>query len=279
MLSREFSCNPLDESSYRRHFFHFGPRNENIPCKFPDKQGIWYREWFAVDCHLHHVFPPHKRFYGICAQRGAVGVIRLAVLTGEAGMKRVKAMISVVFSVRYFVGPLRGSDETQELAERIKSQTIPLGMGEFLLSKFILELYQLEETIKSDDKPAFVIPRTNAYKAGKKALKISDKAVFFKTEALKLMGVYFWVIGKQRKAIKWWRKTIKEGTRLNDRLELSEPILRWASACLRPKASLKNWMASRQRSILKRPGQCLKRWTFSGTWMNWRSSGYRWEPD
>ena len=35
------------------------------------------------------VFPPKKRFYGICAQRGAVGVIRSAVLTGEAGMKHV----------------------------------------------------------------------------------------------------------------------------------------------------------------------------------------------
>ena len=166
-------------------------------------------------------------------------MIRLAVLTGEAGMKRVKAMISVVFSVRYFVGPLRGSDETQELAERIKSQTIPLGMGEFLLSKFILELYQLEETIKSDDKPAFVIPRTNAYKAGKKALKISDKAVFFKTEALKLMGVYFWVIGKQRKAIKWWRKTIKEGTRLNDRLELSRTYFEVGKRLLETKSKFK----------------------------------------
>jgi hypothetical protein len=35
------------------------------------------------------------------------------------------------------------------------------------------------------------------------------------------MGVYYWLIGKQMKAMKWWSKSIQEGQRLNDRLELS----------------------------------------------------------
>jgi hypothetical protein len=46
---------------------------------------------------------------------GAVGVVRLAELTGEASLKQVLAMTLAVFSVRYFVGQLRRSDETQEL--------------------------------------------------------------------------------------------------------------------------------------------------------------------
>ena len=112
-------------------------------------------------------------------------------------------------------------------------------MGQSLLTKFILELFQLEEAIKSNDKPAFVIHRTNAYKAVTKALKISDKAIPIKTEALKLMGVYFWVIGKQRKAIKWWRKAIKEGQRLNDRLELSRTYFEVGKRLLEPKSKFK----------------------------------------
>jgi hypothetical protein len=40
----------------------------------------------------------------------------MAKLTGEASLKQVNAMILVVFAVPYFVGQLRRSDETQELA-------------------------------------------------------------------------------------------------------------------------------------------------------------------
>ena len=112
-------------------------------------------------------------------------------------------------------------------------------MGEFLLSKLILELFQLEEAIKSDDKPAFVIHHTNAYKVGTKALKISDKALNIKTEALKLMGVYYWAIGKQRKAIHWWHKAISEGQRLNDRLELSRTYFEVGKRLLEPKSKHK----------------------------------------
>jgi tetratricopeptide (TPR) repeat protein len=142
---------------------------------------------------------------------------------------------------QFMLGDVSGSKETLELAERIKSQIVivPFLMGRFLLSKFILELFQVEEAIKSADKPAFIIHRTNVYKIGTKALKISDKAVPIKTEALKLMGVYYWLIGKQRKAIKWWRKAIAEGQRLNDRLELSRTYYEVGKRLLEPKSKHK----------------------------------------
>jgi class 3 adenylate cyclase/tetratricopeptide (TPR) repeat protein len=142
---------------------------------------------------------------------------------------------------QFMLGDISGSKETLELAEKIKSQAIivPLMMGRFLLSKFILELFQLEEAIKNADKPAFIIHRTNAYKTVTKALKISDKAVSYKTEALKLIGIYFWVIGKQRKAIKWWRKSISEGQLLNDRLELSRTYYEVGKRLLEPKSKYK----------------------------------------
>ena len=140
---------------------------------------------------------------------------------------------------QFMLGDVSGLNETRELAKRKKSQTLPFGRGDFLLSKFILELFQLEEAIKSDDKPAFVIHRTNAYKAVTKALKISDKAVLLKTESLKLMGVYFWVIGKQRKAMRWWRKAIAEGQRLNDRLELSRTYFEVGKHLLKPTSKYK----------------------------------------
>ncbi|MGO9147917.1 MAG: adenylate/guanylate cyclase domain-containing protein [Desulfomonilia bacterium] len=142
---------------------------------------------------------------------------------------------------QFMLGDVSGSKETLELAERIKSQTsvIPTTMGAFLLSKFILELFQLEEAIKSDDNAAFVIHRSNSYKTVKKALKISEKVAPSRTEALKLMGVYYWVIGKQGKAIKWWRKSIKNGQRLNYRLEISRTYFEVGKRLLEPKSKHK----------------------------------------
>ena len=188
-----------------------------------------------------------------------------------------------VFKMRaqFMLGDVTGSKETVELAERIKAQTIlvPLIMGEFLLIKFILELFQLEEAIKSDDKPALSPHRTNTLRAGTEALKIANKFAFIKTETLKLMGVYFWVIGRQRKAMKWWRKSIQEGQRLNDRLELSRTHYEVRKRLLEPPTSTRNWMVSRQKNTSTRHVLCSKRWTCNGTWMNWRSSGCTWEPE
>ena len=39
------------------------------------------------------------------------------------------------------------------------------------------------------------------------------------------MGVYFWLIGKQEKAITWWKKSIINGEELNARPELSRTYM------------------------------------------------------
>ncbi len=140
------------------------------------------------------------------------------------------------------LGDVSGSQKTLGLAERIKSHAsaIPMIMGHFLLGELILELYKLEEAIKRANKHALAMQRTNTYKAGKKVLKISDKAAPYKTEATKLMGVYYWLIGRQRKAIKWWRKAIAEGQSLNDRLELSRTYYEVGKRLLEPTSKYKD---------------------------------------
>jgi len=35
------------------------------------------------------------------------------------------------------------------------------------------------------------------------------------------MGLYYWLIKNQKKALKWWNRSIKEGERLGARIELS----------------------------------------------------------
>ena len=136
---------------------------------------------------------------------------------------------------------MSGAIESLKHAENIKSEVfvVPTLIGDFELTKCILDIYQLEEAIKRADKTALPICRTNALKAGIATLKVANKFALIKTEALKLMGVYFWVIGKQRKAITWWRKSISEGQRLNDRLELSRTYYEVGKRLLEPKSKYK----------------------------------------
>ena len=62
---------------------------------------------------------------------------------------------------------------------------------------------------------------------------------YIKTEALKQMGIYYWLIDKQRKAMKWWRKSIQEGQRLNYRVELSRTYYEVGKRLLEPKSKYK----------------------------------------
>lgn len=50
---------------------------------------------------------------------------------------------------------------------------------------------------------------------------MSQKAAPEKTEAYRLMGTYCWLAREQKRAVKWWARSLKEGERLGARLELS----------------------------------------------------------
>ena len=147
----------------------------------------------------------------------------------------LKARIQMMFQ------DSEGAADSINQAEKItlEVRAVPQQSGELFLSSFILNLQHLEESTKKGDKSASSFHRASALKIGTKAVNMANKYALLKTEVLKLMGVYFWVIGKQRKAIKWWRKTIKEGQRLNDRLELSRTYYEVGKRLLEPKSKHK----------------------------------------
>ena len=48
------------------------------------------------------------------------------------------------------------------------------------------------------------------------------------------MGEYYWLIGKQKKALKWFDKSIKEGERLGARPDLSRTYMEVGKRLLEP---------------------------------------------
>ena len=178
-----------------------------------------------------------RKFHDALGEAGAmiqfIGKTGFEVWLIEAYSLKARAQI--------MTGDVIGATDSLRYGVGIKSNVglPPANLGDFVLSRLILELYWLEEAIKGADKTALSPHRTNTLRAGTEALKIANKFAFIKTEALKLMGVYYWVIGKQRKAMKWWRKSIQEGQRLNDRLELSRTYFEVGKRMLEPKSKYK----------------------------------------
>jgi tetratricopeptide (TPR) repeat protein len=163
-------------------------------------------------------------------------------------------LYSVKARIQLMLGDVTGAMDSLGRAENIKSEVtgVPTIEGSFASMRFILDLYQLEEAINKADKTASSLNRANALRAGNEALKVASKFAVIKTETLKLMGVYYWVVGKQRKAMRWWRKAIHEGQRLNDRLELSRTYYEVGKRLLDPKSKYKELDGIKAEEYLKK---------------------------
>jgi len=99
---------------------------------------------------------------------------------------------------------------------------MPHWYGRYLMGKLIFDLTLLESAIVSGNQLDIIKYRQETLKGGKKTVSHTGKKVALeRTEAYKLMGRYYWLIGKQKKALKWWDRSIKEGERLGARVELS----------------------------------------------------------
>jgi hypothetical protein len=94
-------------------------------------------------------------------------------------------------------------------------------LSNYCRSQVEYDLYRLNESIKNGNKTGSFEYRKKAIKSARMLLKQSQKVAQHRTEAYRLMGVYYWLTKKQNKALKWWDRSVNEGVRLGARLELS----------------------------------------------------------
>ncbi|MEE9574318.1 MAG: hypothetical protein V3W20_14780, partial [Candidatus Neomarinimicrobiota bacterium] len=73
--------------------------------------------------------------------------------------------------------------------------------------------------------------------------------------AFRLMGVYYWILGKQKQALNWWIKSIKEGERLGARLELSRTYLEVGKRLLESGSKYKELDGVKAKDYLDRARQ------------------------
>jgi tetratricopeptide (TPR) repeat protein len=135
-----------------------------------------------------------------------------------------------------------GAEESLTQAEEChRKQAVlpPIYAAPYLNAKFFLNIELLEESIRSNNKSTISKHKTNAYKSGKNVLRNSKKCAPLRSEALRLVGLYYWLIDTQNKAVKWWKRAIEEGEQFGARPDLARTYMEVGKRFLEEKSSYK----------------------------------------
>lgn len=167
---------------------------------------------------------------------------RMIHLNNKIGQRlTVIFLLGIKANAQILLKDLDGAESSLLQADELVSnekRISPLMISSYLISQFLLNLCNLEIAIDSSDKSKIKQFRKKAYQFGKAALKNSKKFAAERTTTPRLMGVYFWLIGKPEKAIKWWKRSIMNGEELDARPELSRTYMEVGKRMLDAKSSI-----------------------------------------
>ena len=112
----------------------------------------------------------------------------------------------------------------------------PLYIGTYLMGQFLYDLHLLENALFSNNSSGISKYRRKARKSGKRALRNSGKYRPDRVEVFKLIGRYYWLVGRQGKAVKWWGKSIKFGEQTGARIQLARTYMEIGTRLLEEKS-------------------------------------------
>jgi tetratricopeptide (TPR) repeat protein len=132
-------------------------------------------------------------------------------------------MYSYEVWIHTLMGDIKKAGTSLQRANEIrhKVHAVPVELCAFFRSQSELYLYRLKESIKSGNRSDSLEYRKEFIKSAKMLVRISKKTAQYRTESHRLIGLYYWLLDKQKKALKFWHKAIREGERVGARLELS----------------------------------------------------------
>ena len=216
-----------------------------------------YNEAKELKDNLSEIGDVYEHEYSIVSKHYCTSILLLkygkfseALIAVDEGINFIKktafsiwliGMYSIKTTIQIIMRNIVEAENTLQYANEITSKFYPPPMllNYFLRSTFIFNLFQLEQSIKEGNTSKATQYTKRTFKTGKKAVKISQKVAFDKVETYKLMGVYYWLISKQKNALKCWSKSIAEGERLGGCLELSRTYFEIGKRLLEPGSKYK----------------------------------------
>jgi tetratricopeptide (TPR) repeat protein len=152
--------------------------------------------------------------------------------------------LGIKANTQILLGDLDGAENSLQQAQQNISRErriFPWHFSSYRLSQFLYSIYKLEEAIEANDKENTNKFQRKAYKLGEASLKNASKYAPNRTETLKLMGVYYWLTGRQKKALNWWGKALETAYRLRARTELSRTYLEIGKRLHEEKSKFQEW--------------------------------------
>jgi class 3 adenylate cyclase/tetratricopeptide (TPR) repeat protein len=116
----------------------------------------------------------------------------------------------------------------------------PLYLTPFSLGRLLVHVQLLNDATETGNQSEILQYQHLAFRTAKRAVRVSRKYAPHRTWILRLMGDYYWLVQKQRKAMKWYGKSIKEGERLGARPDLSRTYFEVGKRLLEPHSKYKH---------------------------------------
>ena len=135
---------------------------------------------------------------------------------------------------------------------------VPYYYSNYILGLFLYHLSCLENAIDSQN-----IEEISKYKnlASQTSIKIRQNAkkVFsIKTQSFRLMGRYYWVLDKQRKALRWWNKSMQVGEEIGARPDLSRTYFEVGKRLLESQSKYKTLNGKEADHYLNKAGELFE---------------------
>ena len=138
---------------------------------------------------------------------------------------------------------VEGSKESLRQAQEIVDQQKfipPFFIAPYLVAHFELDIQLLKNVMVSNDGANLSKLQKKAHQSGKAALRKLKNYALSRTKILRLMGEYYMLIGKQKKALKLWNKSIKDAEKLGSKLHLSRTYFEIGKSLQEPNSKYKD---------------------------------------
>ena len=104
---------------------------------------------------------------------------------------------------------------------RQKFRPVPFQMAGYYNAKLEYNIHRLKEILSNGNRTKQSEYRKKTARSVKLLLRNARKVARYRTESYKLTGEFYWLINRQKEALRWWRRAISEGERLGARLQIA----------------------------------------------------------
>jgi tetratricopeptide (TPR) repeat protein len=190
--------------------------------------------------------------------------VQEAIQVADEGISYAREMDNIYFEIvllghkaeaQQLAGDTKGACDSLSQASELdkKLQVIPrYYYAPYSAARLSVDVEQIKQAIRLDSSEDVAQLRKNAYKTGKAALRNARNWAPYRTKIFRLMGDYNWLHGRQRKALKWWDKSIREGECLGARPDLSRTYFEVGKHLMEPKSKYKELNGIDARAYLEK---------------------------